>query len=427
MLKKIYIKNFKSYLVQELDFGQINIIIGANASGKSNLIQAINLIKNIKEIGLKETITNYGGRFIKNIDSDENFVLFKLIYEPGTYLVKHNTIDNKEIRYCIEQVIYELKIINTIEDDFFIDSEKISTTVQYKEFFINKSKEETLTNLFDPFTYGILNEKGSLTKFPKTVRKNFEYEDGNETIHCTLENPIPVSLFDYVKKDMKNTSLLEIYNDFIPQSIYNYSVYDLDAKLAKKGEKKFPTHKLTENGDNLQKFLSVLFENSNIKENFIEILNFVLNFADNIEIKSISKENSMFSLFENFHNKKEYSIPSPLLSEGTINVTAIIAALFYVKTNLDIFEEIDKGIHPSVVSRLMTVLYDASTIKQIILTTHNPVVLKNTKLEDIYLVTRSEEQPSFIRKPSDSKVVQAFLKNDLGIDYLFENNYIEEV
>ncbi len=46
-LKKVFIKNFKSLHDCEIDIGKLNVVVGANASGKSNLVEVFRLLKKI--------------------------------------------------------------------------------------------------------------------------------------------------------------------------------------------------------------------------------------------------------------------------------------------------------------------------------------------------------------------------------------------
>ena len=46
-LKKVFIKNFKSLHDCEIDIGKMNVVVGANASGKSNLVELFRLLKKI--------------------------------------------------------------------------------------------------------------------------------------------------------------------------------------------------------------------------------------------------------------------------------------------------------------------------------------------------------------------------------------------
>ncbi|HDG7815106.1 TPA: AAA family ATPase [Klebsiella quasipneumoniae] len=43
-IKSLKIKGFKSIWDQKIDFGRLNVIIGTNGSGKSNLLEAIAMI-----------------------------------------------------------------------------------------------------------------------------------------------------------------------------------------------------------------------------------------------------------------------------------------------------------------------------------------------------------------------------------------------
>ncbi|MFN3763867.1 MAG: AAA family ATPase, partial [Anaerolineae bacterium] len=44
MIRKIRIQGFKSILDAELEIGQVNVFIGANGSGKSNLLEAVGVL-----------------------------------------------------------------------------------------------------------------------------------------------------------------------------------------------------------------------------------------------------------------------------------------------------------------------------------------------------------------------------------------------
>ena len=63
--------------------------------------------------------------------------------------------------------------------------------------------------------------------------------------------------------------------------------------------------------------------------------------------------------------------------------------------------------------------------KQIIVTTHNPEMVKHTELENLLLVTRDEDGFSQITKPKNSERVKIFLENDMGLDSLFIDNLLE--
>ena len=43
MINSLHIRNFKSIADAQLEFGRVNLLVGANGSGKSNLLEAIGL------------------------------------------------------------------------------------------------------------------------------------------------------------------------------------------------------------------------------------------------------------------------------------------------------------------------------------------------------------------------------------------------
>ena len=89
-IKSVRIANFRSFDDFELDLGQFNVIVGANASGKSNLLHVFRFLKDIADHGLKDAISLQGGvDFLTNArigraqplsvtitaDADERFTL----------------------------------------------------------------------------------------------------------------------------------------------------------------------------------------------------------------------------------------------------------------------------------------------------------------------------------------------------------------
>ena len=61
-IKYIHIKNFKSFGEQIIQFRKIlTILLGANASGKSNTVSIIRFVNNIILYGLDDAISLLGG------------------------------------------------------------------------------------------------------------------------------------------------------------------------------------------------------------------------------------------------------------------------------------------------------------------------------------------------------------------------------
>ena len=84
----------------------------------------------------------------------------------------------------------------------------------------------------------------------------------------------------------------------------------------------------------------------------------------------------------------------------------------------------ERNIHPHLISKVAEMMKDASSKKQIIVTTHNPEIVKHTDLENILLVSRDDAGFSNISRPADKKEIKQFLKNDMGIEELYVQNLL---
>jgi predicted ATPase len=91
MIKKLKIKNYKSFKDVELELDKFNVLIGPNASGKSNLLDCLAFISEIAQENIFECLTRRGGyeRVVfggekGNIELTINFMLDN---EPSKYFI----------------------------------------------------------------------------------------------------------------------------------------------------------------------------------------------------------------------------------------------------------------------------------------------------------------------------------------------------
>ena len=60
-IKRIKVANFKSFKELDIELGNFNVIVGANASGKSNFTQIFKFLRDIEENSLNDAISMNGG------------------------------------------------------------------------------------------------------------------------------------------------------------------------------------------------------------------------------------------------------------------------------------------------------------------------------------------------------------------------------
>jgi len=64
MINKIQLRNFRSIKNESIELSPLTVIVGANNTGKSNLIKALEFVGDIAGIGLHKAVIQRGGFLI---------------------------------------------------------------------------------------------------------------------------------------------------------------------------------------------------------------------------------------------------------------------------------------------------------------------------------------------------------------------------
>jgi predicted ATPase len=176
------------------------------------------------------------------------------------------------------------------------------------------------------------------------------------------------------------------------------------------------------NGSNLAIVLKKIVEDDSAKRKLTNLLQDLLSFVIGLGVEKFADKSLFFSLRETYAKNKD--LPASLISDGTINITALIVALYFERKPIAIIEEPERNIHPYLISRIIAMMKDASRQKQIIVTSHNPEVVRNADIGDVLLVSRNAEGFSTISRPSEREDVKVFLRNQMGLEELFAQNLL---
>jgi len=415
MIKKIKLKNFKNFNDLEISLGNFNVVIGANASGKSNFVQIFRFLKEVKTEGLNNAISMQGGvDYLRNINIplNENFTICIVFGKKFT-----KTIEERNIEIRIEETVYEFALRFKGKQKggpgFEISEDRLS---QKCEFFDKNNGEK-----IGEGTISLINEKGKIEVFP----------EGLDRICIKEEDIYPrLSILKTFKEDKLSPNALLFQNSLYMSAflqdmdnIFNrISIYDFDPKLAKKATPISGKAELEEDGSNLSIVLKNIMENKEERRRLFNLVKNVLPFINNIDIDK-SMDKSLLLKFQEIYFSNTF-LPASLISDGTINITGLIIALYFKEDILTIIEEPERNIHPSLISKIVLMMKEASEKKQIIVTTHNPEIIKYAGLENIFLLSRDRKGFSTISKPPDKEEVKIFLKNEIGIEELFVQNLL---
>ncbi len=388
MITYIKINGFKSFYNFEMEFTPFTVIAGANASGKSNLFDALTLLSRLAETdNLKRAFTDQRGEFIELFTQYGNEYSANEIEFVVEMLVDKNIKDAwgnvGKLKYT--RLRYELSIAR-IENDFGIQNITVTKESLTK---LNHKEDKWVTKLLPKKTLEYWRPKVVAGKrgisYIETVTENDvtfiqvpqDGTQGNKR-RFPLGNATRtvLSSFDTVdfphvlaaKEEMRSWKFLQLNPDDLRQAtnknngedVISLSGKNLAAALFRIKQK--DSYALIEISRKLNTFLP----------NFIEL--------DVID----DNENKQYLIKLRDRDRKEYS--SRVLSEGTLRILALCILEYDEKhTGLLCFEEPENGIHPFRIQAMAELLKDLSVnfndtdvpLRQVIVNTHSPVLVGN--------------------------------------------------
>lgn len=453
--------NFKSFKTLEVDLNNFNVLVGANASGKSNFTKIFEFIRDISKYDLKNAVSMQGGaEYLRNINTglSEDFSLEIISNDNGVGFGQADSL----FSFIIKETKYNLTVKfnnnkpNVVEDKLKV---KFDLVVMKNEKKKEVSKElDVLANgsfildKFNPDDIAFeINLLENLKKLSKLVEENDNTKDNlieiiDEMDEISKELKEELKKVDKLEeiKEIKNIKTLEKFipsffklnnmpdeilipeNPYLKPLIKDFSeigLYNFDPNLSKSVTSISGKIDLEENGSNLAIVIRDILEDKKKKNKFYNLLEDILPFVNDLDVDKVADKSLLFKLKEK-HCEASY-LPAPLLSDGTIYVVALIIALYFEDNSLVIIEEPEKYLHPSLMNKIIGMIKEASESKQIIMTTHSPEVLKNIELNDLFLVNRNDFGASIISKPNKKEEIKIFLENNIGIDELFIQNLLE--
>ena len=427
-IKEIEISNFKSLHNNKMEIGNFNILIGANASGKSNFIQFFKFLRDLAEFGLDDAVSMQGGtEYLFNVNHRSEDTIFGRLIDDSRYILpmyKPAGIRAQIIRSC-----YQFELHLSRGKTYIVS---VDDVIEHEcRFFPHQegSSARPLESVLQGSAKVFIEHHGGESVIRVEYDKNVNVEQVEEDIFD----------FWYIKNQRegkapsprigRKQTLIE--SDILPfmmsrnrikASMQEISVYDIDPKIIKKAQPITGRHDLDPEGGNLAVVIRRLQKNANKKRQIENIINDLLPFVEGISIKKLA-ENLIIRMKERF--KGEHLFPAFLLSDGTINLTALVIALFFEKRGLKIIEEPERNMHPHLMSKVVGMMRDASSESQIITTTHNPEIVRHATLDELVLVSRDRNGDSVLSKPGERAEIRSFLKHEMGMEELYIQNILE--
>jgi len=418
-IKRVTIRNFRSYDYADIELGKFNIFIGANASGKSNFLQVFRFLRDIVRHGLENAISMQGGvEFLRNvgIDASNDEVSFSVSCEVGTgWLPLALGLDESFPAISPKGVDYKLSIVSSkARRRFRITMEELTLQGQFVRLARKKDGIEEVGRLGVGDI--ILSNQAAKVSYEIHLPAQVAISQDELFISRLLERKLPEG------ESMIEKSSGNIWAFPLTSFLEDISIYDFDPKLPQKAVPITGKKELEEDGSNLAIVLSNILRDDKKRRKLSNLITDLLPFVQDLRVEKFADKSLLFKLREVYC--PNVYLPASLISDGTISITALIVALYLEEKPLAILEEPTRNVHPFLISKLVNMLKEASQKKQIIVTTHNPEMVKYADLNDIVLISRNEQGFSEICRPAQKEEVKIFLQNEIGIDELYVQNLL---
>lgn len=355
MLKKLILENWKSFRYAELPLDPLTVLIGTNASGKSNVVEALEFLQRIANgenieaaLAGDKTLSSIRGGVEWAARKPENEFTLKVIISG----------ENDEIDYLYVIKIQILPIVKVKSE--YIENKSLQENF-YIKYFTVKSHDNTTKS-------GLKASRNSINLSDLEVNQiSYEFKGDSLVIGKEYEEqylPLRNQVQDLVASILDNTLILNP----IPSQMRDFS--RLSENIESDGSNiagvlaGLPDEKKTEIENTLSEYIKYLPE-GDIKKVWSE------------KVGRLGTD-AMLYCQEEWKPGEIIEIDARSMSDGTLRFLAILTALLTRPEGSQIvIEEIDNGLHPSRAALLVKILKEIGTKRNIdiLLTTHNPALL----------------------------------------------------
>lgn len=398
-IKSIKINNYRNFYNTTINFDEeMNIIVGANNSGKTNILRIISFLSTNQKMWIDDLNKNNISKnwaVYKNIppfieiEYDINHLMDYEKLDSGLTKLEdfiiydeNGNIDSNENNFFTIKAIIKLKyeLDSRLKNDYISEMNSVNS---YNEFMqiLKKYEENYEINFYNCTSNEIIEKKKIKNIF------NIEYVDANRDVE-----DITINTKKYVKDKINKSknSIRELSNSI--DKIIKFKLKNVSDSINKDIEKD-------------QKQIGV----SNGKNNFVSSFEFNSDFTD-------------FFKYELQNDQFNYLLPLDSNGLGYNNLIYIRNAMNLKQEdefNLLLIEEPEAHLHPNMQYKLIKYIEyyrkNNENFNQVFITTHSSNVTASANLDNIILINyiiSSNIQPN---------VISVNIKNNFMSDYIKKN------
>jgi predicted ATPase len=423
VIKRIRIDGYKSFNNFAVDLRPLSVIFGPNASGKSNLLDAIYLLSRAVTCkNLKEAFEGHRGLPLESFHYEKEGYEGLLKKPQISFRLEVDVEISPQIRQRVSEIVQEKrKGIDSAEPEKEIVTERF---LRYR-LEIEALPKTGYLRVVDERLAAIM-QNGKEKKRKAFIEK--VGDNGGDRLHLRMEGQAHPTYHEIgLEHTLISSALYEPHYPHITafrMELANCHVYYLEPKFLMREEVPVAeVGSLGPRGENLAAFLNVLYHRDKKSyESFNLTLKRVLPTDARIEVEPLKEGRVGLRLSEN-----GLSYSARLISEGTLRLIGLLAAVHPTnEATLIGYEEPENGVHPVRLKIIADLLKNSvqEHQKQIVVTTHSPIFPECFDDSDLFVCRREEQLttitpfkalgPLYKRVTIDHFLEDRILRGDFG-------------
>lgn len=356
-LYRLLVRNFLSLQDVDVPLRDLNVLVGPNGAGKSNLLRAIQFLGDTARDDLAPTIAKYGGM---------SQIHFRGATRSG------------EVRFEVHAAVTRYARAEALDE--------------YSLSFSQRKGGPTNRRLGPPRSLVRKEE----FKFKRTKGAGRRIKINGEKVEVVDNDSSQKQQLELEQSSAGLSTLQRMGNKLgapqwreLAEVFETFRVFEVDVAAARRPSPMEDQPVLAADAGNLASFLYWLFhEHPEVFELLVDDLRFVVPSIKGLAFQSLGGTTDAVKLtLEEDHLRGITDLA--YASFGTIRALALLAMLHDPQPpKLTCVEEIDHGLHPYALDRIVERLRSATRRTQLLLATHSPALVNRLKPEELIICER---------------------------------------
>lgn len=414
MITKIEVQGYRLLNGFVADFRPLTVVIGANAVGKSTLLDCLQLIAQCADSPLNTaTGWHWGLPSLLNAATGENKLGWKITFEkPGNPIWSGLPLDDDQKLYY--EVVLQGDVQGQVQAQYEV-LRKPEPEPGHRKAFMYLEATPYRRQIYSRGQHG-------LVPFDEALPKTNQVRESAEKNGLGVNLPVPA------QEPALLLSQIRFFNEFpIPSSarallanMAFYPGFDVTrfSSLRTKAAEIKPVTLLGQNGENLGTVLHEVLTRYDYRSTANDLREFM---------------KAAYPALEEIHYDTTYGTPAQVLvrvrekgmqrsmelwelSDGMLRFLCLTSALLNpLPPPFVMVDEPETGLHPRLMPVVADMIKTSAERTQVLVTTHSPELLNRFDLTDIAVMSRISEEPKATwRRPADRKTLAQMLKAVTG-------------